>query len=216
MQIHAPLALPWEARGSLPALVSPWALRWEAGERSWGQPRGPKPTLLLKWVFAPKDKLLSAVVPLVFPRSRMAPFIWQRHCSESDSWVCLVFTYLHVLLLCLFYMKFHFVECFHNLTGRDSPLTLVSAIFKTSGSLGASCNVKCFPEGDSAIAVQNQSPDKQQKSVDALTLASAQSIPALQTDLQSCYLPRNTSQCCMRLHREWIHRELDLDLCTHK
>lgn len=128
---------------------------------------------------------------LAFPRRRVAPFFWLGHCSEMGSWVCLAFTYVHLLLQCLFYMKFHFVEWFHHLTGRYSALTLISAIFKTSASLGVSCNVKCFPKGDVAIAVQHQSPDKRQESDAALNLASVQSTPALQTDLQSCYLPRN-------------------------
>lgn len=121
MQVQAPLVLPCEARGSWPALVSPQAHGWEAGGRSWGQPVGPKPTSLLKWVFAPKDKWLPSgkrrkvkslwaycSSSLVFPRSWMAPFIWRVHCSETGFWVWLVFTYVHLLLLCLFYMKFRF------------------------------------------------------------------------------------------------------------
>lgn len=73
-----------------------------------------------------------------------------------------------------------------------------SAIFKTSGSLWVSWNVKSFPKGDLPITVQHRSLDKQQKSDDALNLVSVQSIPVLQTDLQSCYLISNNikaSQC---------------------
>lgn len=80
---------------------------------------------------------------------------------------------------------------FTTLQEESLHLHWSSAVFKTSGSLLVSCNVKCFPKGDLAIAVQHQSPDKQQKSADALNLASVQSIPVLQTDLQLCFLPSN-------------------------